>query len=313
MNLIFFHPATDVAIWRQGLTQRLPHAQVRVWRPGDDGPADYALVWHPPQDMLAGRNDLKGVFVLGAGVDAIIAQQNRSSNPLASHVPIIRLEDAGMAEQMVEYTLAALLRYYRRLDDYGEAQRQKTWRELPIPDKKAFVVGIAGAGVLGRQVALAARAMGFPVRCWSHSAKNLAGVTSFAGPAQFCDFLSGLQVLVNVLPGTAATAGILNAALFARLNNGAYIINIARGTHLVEDDLLAAMKQGLIAAATLDVCGQEPLPWDHPFWTTPGISLTPHIAADTVAPLAMESIADNILRIENGQTPSGVVSREKGY
>ncbi|NDL62585.1 glyoxylate/hydroxypyruvate reductase GhrA [Acerihabitans arboris] len=313
MNIIFFHPAENAAVWLDGLRRRLPGAQIRRWREGDTMPADYALVWHPPTGMLAGRTGLKGVFALGAGVDALMDQLRLHPHMLPEDVPLLRLEDTGMAQQMVEYVIAAVLRYYRRLDEYALQQRLGEWRELAIPAKDDFVIGITGAGVLGRKVAMAVNGMGFPVRCWSRSVKVIPGVISFAGQEGLDDFLSGVQVLVNLLPNTPHTTGILDAALFARLNKGAFIINIARGAHLVESDLLDAMAQGHIAAATLDVSRQEPPPADHPFWTSPRIAFTPHIAAMTLPELAMDSIADNIRRIENGHLPRGRVDRHKGY
>lgn len=313
MRIIFYHPQENPAGWIDGLRRRLPGAEIRLWREGDSQPADYAVVWHPPHGMLAGRSGLKGVFVLGAGVDALMDQVRLHPDMLPESVPLLRLEDAGMAQQMVEYTVATVLRYYRRLDEYDRQQSRGEWQELALPARDTFVVGVAGAGVLGGKVAMALRGLGFPVRCWSRRTKPIPGVTGFAGEASLGAFLSGVQALVNLLPNTPQTAGFLNIALFARLNCGAYIINIARGAHLIERDLLDAMAQGHIAAATLDVCRQEPLPRDHPFWSAPRITLTPHIAATTLPPLAMDSIADNIRRIEAGQTPLGRVDRPNGY
>ncbi|WP_410015367.1 glyoxylate/hydroxypyruvate reductase GhrA [Sodalis sp. C49] len=313
MRIIFYHPTDNAAVWIDGLRQRFPDADIRLWREDVDLPADYAVVWHPPRAMLAGRPGLKGVFALGAGVDALMDQVRLHPDMLPANVPLMRLEDTGMAQQMIEYTVAAVLRYYRRLDEYALQQSLREWRELALPARETFLVGIAGAGVLGGKTAMAVRAMGFPVRCWTRRAKVIPGVASFAGREGLDAFLNGVQVLVNLLPNTPQTTGILNAALFARLNRGAYIINIARGAHMVEDDLLAALAQGQIAAATLDVCRQEPPPRDHPFWTAPRITLTPHIAATTLPSQAMDSIADNIRRIETGQTPLGLVDRLRGY
>ncbi|TCL02294.1 2-hydroxyacid dehydrogenase [Sodalis ligni] len=313
MDIIYYHPSEPVAPWIAGMGTRLSGAHLRAWLPEDRLPADYALVWHPPAGMLTGRTALKGVFILGAGVDALMQTLRLHPLMLPESIPLMRLEDAGMAEQMVEYVLAAVLRYYRRLDEYLLCQSQGTWRELPLYDKRRFIIGVAGAGVLGQKVAKSLADCGFPVRCWSLTRKSIPDVDSFAGDGQLPGFLAGLQVLVNLLPNTPRTEGILDAELFALLNRGAFVINVARGAHLVEADLLAALAQGQIAAATLDVCRQEPLPPDHPFWHTPRITLTPHIAAVTVSSLAMDSIAENIRRIEAGEPPVGLVDRDEGY
>ncbi|WP_213990972.1 NAD(P)-dependent oxidoreductase [Sodalis sp. dw_96] len=313
MEIVFYHPSEPVEPWIAGMHKRLPGAHLRAWLPGDSLPADYALVWHPPVEMLAGRRGLKGLFALGAGVDALMQTLRLHPRMLAENVPLLRLEDTGMAEQMVEYVLAAVLRYYRRLDEYYLYQRQGSWRELALNDKRGFIIGVAGAGVLGQKVACTLAGRGFPVRCWSLSRKSIPQVASFAGDEQLPDFLSGLQVLVNLLPNTPRTEGILDGELFARLNRGAFVINVARGAHLVEADLLAALARGQIAAATLDVCREEPLPPGHPFWRTPRITLTPHIAAVTIPSLAMDSIAENIRRIEAGVPPLGLVDRAQGY
>ncbi len=313
MDIIFYHPSEPVALWIAGMGERLPGAHLRAWLPEDRLPADYALVWHPPVDMLTGRTALKGVFILGAGVDALMRTLRLHPRMLPESIPLMRLEDTGMAEQMVEYVLAAVLRYYRRLDDYLLCQSQGIWRELALSDKRRFTIGVAGAGVLGRKVATSLAGFGFPVRSWSLGHKIIPGVDSFAGDGQLPGFLAGLQVLVNLLPNTPRTEGILDAQLFARLNRGAFVINVARGDHLVEADLLAALAQGQIAAATLDVGRQEPLPTGHPFWHTPQITLTPHIAAVTIPSLAMDSIAENIRRIEAGEPPAGLVDRDEGY
>ncbi|TKI08260.1 2-hydroxyacid dehydrogenase [Martelella alba] len=312
MNIMIYHPAMPAGIWLNGLRRRLPEANVRVWRPGDDAPADYALVWHPPLDMLAGRAGLKGVFALGAGVDAIMDMLRAHPDALAPDVPLLRLEDAGMATQMAEYVCAAVLRYYRRFDDYQAGQSQGFWRELALPDKRNFVVGIAGAGVLGARAAQVLAALGFSVRLWSRRPKSLPGIAGY-GEQQRDAFLAGLRVLVNLLPDTPLTRDILNSALFAKLGRGAYLINAARGKHLVEADLLAALASGQIAAATLDVCRDEPPAADHPFWSAPRVTLTPHIAAATLPEPALDNIVDNIHRIEAGLSPSGYVDRANGY
>ncbi|BEN39434.1 glyoxylate/hydroxypyruvate reductase GhrA [Serratia marcescens] len=313
MNIIYYHPLFNAQEWLAGIKQRLPQAEIREWQRGDERPADYALVWRPPHEMLANRRDLKAVFALGAGVDAILDQERKHPGTLPAGVPLLRLEDTGMAQQMQEYALSYVLRYFRRFDEYQALQQRQEWQPLDPHSLDDFTIGILGAGVLGQSVARKLTEFGFSVRCWSRSAKQIDGVQSFAGEAQRAAFLDGVKLVINLLPNTPETVGILNRELFAQLSTGAYLINIARGAHLVEADLLAALEQGQLAAATLDVFAREPLPQDHPFWRHPRVTITPHIAAITLPQQAMDQIAANIRALEAGHAPAGVVDRERGY
>ncbi|WP_337060527.1 glyoxylate/hydroxypyruvate reductase GhrA [Serratia marcescens] len=313
MNIIYYHPLFNAQEWLTGIKQRLPQAEIREWQRGDERPADYALVWRPPHEMLANRRDLKAVFALGAGVDAILDQERKHPGTLPAGVPLLRLEDTGMAQQMQEYALSYVLRYFRRFDEYQALQQRQEWQPLDPHSLDDFTIGILGAGVLGQSVARKLTEFGFSVRCWSRSAKQIDGVQSFAGEAQRGAFLDGVKLLINLLPNTPETVGILNRELFAQLRPGAYLINIARGAHLVEADLLAALEQGQLAAATLDVFAREPLPQAHPFWRHPRVTITPHIAAITLPQQAMDQIAANIRALEAGHAPAGVVDRQRGY
>lgn len=313
MNIIYYHPLFNAQEWLAGIKQRLPQAEIREWQRGDERPADYALVWRPPHEMLANRRDLKAVFALGAGVDASLDQERKHPGTLPAGVPLLRLEDTGMAQQMQEYALSYVLRYFRRFDEYQALQQRQEWQPLDPHSLDDFTIGILGAGVLGQSVARKLTEFGFSVRCWSRSAKQIDGVQSFAGEAQRAAFLDGVKLVINLLPNTPETVGILNRELFAQLSTGAYLINIARGAHLVEADLLTALDQGQLAAATLDVFAREPLPQDHPFWRHPRVTITPHIAAITLPQQAMDQIVANIRALEAGHAPAGVVDRQRGY
>lgn len=313
MNIIFYHPTFDAKLWIDGITKRLPQANVRAWNAADHQPADYALVWRPPHAMLAARKELKSIFALGAGVDAILTQEQRQPGTLPAGVPLIRLEDTGMALQMQEYALASVLHYFRRMDEYQLFQQQKQWRPLTPHSRSDFTIGILGAGVLGSRVAEALVGMQFSVRSWSRSPKSIEGVHSFYGDDQLAAFATDCKVLINLLPNTPHTAGTLNHQLFTFLSHNAYLINLGRGSHLVEGDLLRALDSGQIAAAQLDVFVEEPLPAMHPFWSHPRVSITPHVAADTLPEEAMDSIVRNILAMEAGREPAGRVDLERGY
>lgn len=313
MDILLYDPVNDMDTWLQGLRRRLPRAGIRQWVPGDTAHADYALVWDPPAALFKGRASLKAVFNLGAGVDNILEAMRKHPDMLPPGVPLFRLEDAGMAMQMREIATYWVLRWYRRLEEYRDRQKAAKWEVLfPLP-RERFVVGVMGAGVLGSAVAQSLLAWQFPVRCWSRSPKHIAGVTSYHGPEQLGAFLSGTRALINLLPRTPETAGILNRDVFSRLEAGAHILNIARGAHLVEDDLLEAIEEGRIRSAALDVFAEEPLPKEHPFWNHPRVTVTPHVAALTLPEESMDRLAADILLFESGGTPGGRVDPGRGY
>ncbi|GAB3545213.1 glyoxylate/hydroxypyruvate reductase A [Noviherbaspirillum agri] len=310
MRILFYSQTDDPAKWLPALAAALPEADLRAWQEGDDDPADYALVWKPPAAMLQGRTDLKGIFNLGAGVDAILQMEDT----LPAGVPVIRLDDAGMAVQMAEYVTHAVLRYYRRFDELDGRARAGEWRRDVRPFQKSdFPVGILGLGVLGAKVAQALLPFDFPLRAWSRSRKEVPGVDCYAGDAELDAFLRSTRVLVCMLPLTSSTVGILNRANLQKLRAGAYLVNVARGAHLVEEDLLTLIDEGHVAGATLDVFRTEPLPKDHPFWTEPRITITPHVAAFTLLDESVHQIATKIRALQRGEPVAGIVDRMKGY
>lgn len=313
MKLQLYVPDGRYDPWTEGFAEALPEAQCVTWEDSRGEPADYAVVWRPPVEMLRGRTDLKAVFNLGAGVDGILRLRDEAPDALPAGVPIVRLDDAGMAAQMAEYVTHAVLRYFRKLDAYETGQRAGTWKFLKPHRRADFTIGVMGVGALGTHIARALAGFGFPVRGWSRTARAIEGVSGFYGDAGQAPFLDGLRVLVNVLPLTPQTENILNTGLFARLAQGAYVINVARGQHLVEEDLLAAVQSGQIAGATLDVFRTEPLPAEHPFWQEPRITITPHISALTLREDSIAQIAGKIRAMRAGQPIAGVVDVQRGY
>lgn len=313
MNIIFYHPTFDSDDWLKPLQQYLPQAHIRAWKPGDKHHADYALVWHPPLEMLAGRTDLKAVFALGAGVDSILSRLKTYPQLLPEGVPLYRMKDTGMARQMQEYVVSQVLRWFRRFDDYQDLQQKKQWLPLEEYQPDQFTIGILGAGVLGSKVAESLLEWGFPVRSWSRSRKSQPGVTNFAGANEFPSFLSGTRVLINLLPKTTETENILNKTVFDALADEAYLLNLARGEHIVEQDLLHALESGKVKAAMLDVFCSEPLPQESTLWQHPRVAITPHIAAVTRVPEAINYIATTITAIEKGEATDGLVDLQRGY
>jgi len=311
VKLLFYTAASNSVAWLDALSCAMPGASISTW-PEDatgatDG-ADYALVWKPPPELLAKLRSAKAIFNLGAGVDSL------DSIPRSLQaVPLIRLEDAGMAEQMAEYVVHAVLGRYREFDAYAQLQSERVWQPRRRLDKSSFRVGILGIGVLGVAVAAALATFGFPVDGWSRSRKQIRNVTSFEGSAGLQAFLSRCRVLVCMLPLTAETRGMLDRATLSQLPQHAYVVNVSRGALLVEEDLLALIDSGALSGATLDVFQKEPLPPLHPFWHHPRITLTPHISAVTRIEESVAQIQAKILRIEAGLPVTGVVDRTRFY
>jgi len=293
--------------WLQGLQAALPQAHISVWQSHTTPPADYAIVWAPPQTFIDQQPQLKALFNIGAGVDGLLQLT------LPPAMRVIRLDDAGMAVQMAEYVCHALIRHVRELDQFETNMRAGRWGYRRPLARADFPVGIMGLGVLGQRVASAVAQFEFPLSGWSRTPKAITGVHCYSGNAELHDFLAATRVLVNLLPLTPETRGIMNRDRLSRLRPAAYIINVARGAHLMEDDLLALLDEGHIAAATLDVFEVEPLPPVHPFWHHPKITLTPHISARTLRSESITQIAGKIVALERGATVNGIVDPAKGY
>lgn len=293
--------------WASGVTGALPEASVRVWAPGDDAPADYALVWKTPSEFFRKPRGLRAVFALGAGVDALLPV-------VPQEIPLVRLDDAGMAAQMAAYVARELFALHPVPGDTADwdAARLAHTEVAASP----ATVGVLGLGVLGAHVAGALAALGFSVHGWSRSPKSISGVVSHTGDDGLDALLETSSVLVNLLPLTRETEGVLSTRLFDRLPRGARLINVARGAHLVDADLLAALDCGKLSGATLDVFRTEPLPKEHPFWSHPKVRVTPHVSARTLFSPSLEQIVAKIRLLESGAAPeslAGFVDRGRGY
>lgn len=309
MVVLFFSEIDDPAPWRAALARALPDIDFRVWpEVGRPEEIDYALVWKPTSGMLASLPRLKAILSLGAGVDHLF-----EDTQLPAGMPITRMVDAGLAVQMAEYAMYGVLHFHRAMDRYAAMQRERVWRQLPAVPPSQRTVGVMGLGVLGGDFACKAQVMGFRVIGWSRRARGLEGVVEYHGMEGLAPFLAATQILVNFLPLTQDTHGILDRKLFAQLPRGAFLVNLARGGHLVENDLIEALDSGQLGGALLDVFVREPLPAEHAFWTHPKIVVTPHIAGQAIADLMVEQVVDNIRRLERGETPSGLVDRRRGY
>jgi glyoxylate/hydroxypyruvate reductase len=314
---LFVPDGIDPAPWVDALRAVLPASvNVHPWSPGAS-PADYAVVWAPPQQLIDEQTRLKAIFTLGAGVDALMKLR------LPESLPVVRLDDAGMGTQMAQTVCHAVIRHVREFDAFDAQQREGRWQRRRPRDARDFAVALLGLGVLGQRVAQALRALGFTVHGWSRTPKKAAsaggvaqaleGVTCHHGLEGLHTLLPLCRVLVNLLPLTPDTRDLLNRDTLSRLARGGYVINVARGEHLVDDDLLALLDSGHLDGAMLDVFRTEPLPADHPFWKHPRITVTPHTAAQTLRREATENIAAKIVAMERGETVAGRVDRLRGY
>lgn len=307
MKILLQLPRDRVAEWHAPLEVALPDATIAVW---PDAPAnpDYALVWKPPAELFIRARPTRAIFNLGAGVDGLMVVPT-----LPDDVPVIRLEDAGMAEQMAEYVTLAVLRAYREMDAYAAQQRNGLWQPRARIAKASFGVGFLGFGVLGQAVSRALLPFGFPLHAWSRTRKASPGIVSYAGIAELDEFLAKAHALVCLLPATPDTASLLDRVALETLPPGAHLVNVARGGIVVDQDLVALLDNGHLAGATLDVFREEPLPPGHPFWHHPRITLTPHASAITQVDDSVAQIAAKIRRLERGERVTGTVDRARGY
>ena len=307
MKVLLLPPRDERDEWRAAVVAALPDATIALWPDAAPSP-DYALVWKPPAELFTRARPRRAIFNLGAGVDALLAVPT-----LPDDVPVIRLEDAGMALPMAEYVMLAVLRAYREADAYAAQQRERRWQPRQRIAKSAFGVGFLGFGVLGQRVASTLVPFGFPIRAWSTARKAIDGVESFAGRAELHAFLAKSRVLVCLLPATAETDSLLDRAALEALPPGAHLVNVARGTLIVDDDLVTLLDRGHLASATLDVFRDEPLPSGHPFWHHPRITLTPHASAVTQVKDSVAQVAAKIRALERGDPVTGIVDRARGY
>jgi len=309
MAILFRSTPAAVARWRPLFDQLMPEHEIRYWPEiGDRAAIEYALVWQPEPGLLASLPNLKLIVGLGAGVDHVLGDPL-----LPTGVPIVRLVDPYMTDAMSEYVVLSVLRLHRQDLDYLAQQRARVWAEREQKNATERPVGILGFGTLGQDAGRKLKALGFDVAGWSRGTKAIPGFACYAGSTGLDAMLARSEILVCLLPLTPETTGILSAAAFARLPRGAGLVNVGRGGHLVEADLIPALDAGQLSGAVLDVVGAEPLPGDHPFWRHPRIILTPHIAAETHPPTAAAIIREAIRRREAGLPAENQVDPARGY
>lgn len=313
-SFLFVTPTWDGQLWANEMRMAAPNMDVRVWpEVGDPGTVDYVAAWLPPANVVRSLSNLKVIFSLGAGVDAILKDPT-----LPDSVPIVRVNDPDLTMRMSEYIVLHVLMHHRQQRRLDTNQHNGVWDSFPTHAASALRVGVMGLGVLGQDAAKKLAMMGFKVAGWSRSPKTVEGVQCFAGAGGLDTFLSRTDVLVCLLPATADTDGILNRALLGKLSRSGpfgapVLINAGRGRQQVADDILAALDTGELHGATLDVFATEPLPSASPFWTHPKVTLTPHIAADSDPSVICAYVARQIADYEANGSLNNLVDRARGY
>lgn len=300
---------TDGLAWHKLLSEALGPIDFRTLRAGlgntDD--IEIALAWKPAPGLLASFRNLKMIVSLGMGVDHLLADAKLPD------VAITRIMDEGLVGQMSEYALYWGLWHHREIEKYAASQRAKKWKPEEFIDSIHRRIGVMGLGTIGQDTANKFAALGFPTAGWSRTQKTLPGVETFHGPSGLPKFLGQTNILVNVLPLTRETRGIMDRTLFAALPKGAFVINMGRGGHVVDDDLLAALDSCHLGGAALDVFNAEPLPPEHPYWAHPRVHITPHMAGYTNPRTASPGVIDNIKALRAGQPLKNTVDAKAGY
>lgn len=308
MSFVYKSDPERGAVWARLFAERAPDVEFRNWPDvGEPSAVRYLAAWEPPENLAEAFPNLEIVFSVGAGVDQF------DFSRIPPEVPVVRMVESGIIAGMVEYATLAVLAAHRDWLTYAAQQREGVWKPMRVRTAGSRRVGVLGMGVLGQAVLAKLHGFGFQCAGWSRTARELPGVESYAGEEGMDAFLARTDILVCLLPLTQATRGILSRAVFERLPRGAVLINVGRGGHLVEQDLLDALDSGHLSAAILDVFDSEPLPAGHPFWRHPRVMVTPHIASMTQAETSAEVVLENLQRHRDGLPLVGLVDRRRGY
>lgn len=309
MSIVIITQGKDVSQWEEALKEKRPDLEVLVHPEiADKSKVEFALTWGHPLGAFKEYPNLKCIASMGAGVDHILKDPD-----LPRTAAITKLEDPYLTRDMGMFVVALVMNHLRRLSTYKTNEYEQLWKRHYYQGITDTTVGIMGVGVLGTHVAELLVKLGFKVNGWARTTKHINQVGVYVGQEGFNDFLSKSDVLVCLLPLTKETEDILNKETFKKLPNGAFVINVARGKHLVDEDLIEMIENGHLSGASLDVFREEPLPKEHPFWLHPKIDVTPHTASITDPASAVSQILDNYDRLLNKEPFVNVVSPELGY
>lgn len=309
MSLLFVAPDRNLSEWKKHIHRIDPNIEIDIWPAiKNKDRVQFAVCWNQPKHLLDNFPNIKAVSSLGAGVDHLLSDES-----LPKSIEIARIVSPSLIQQMKEYVLGVVINIQRNLPQYIRQSDQGKWQKHHHELSDNLRVGIMGLGAMGQPVAEQLAKTGYQVVGWARSPKELEGIESFAGPDELSDFLSDTNILVCLLPLTDATRDILDLDIFKKLPSDAWIINVARGEHLVDEDLIYALDCNLLQGAWLDVFKEEPLPDKHAFWNRSSIIITPHVASITQPAEAAEQIVENYKRALSGMDLRNAVDREKGY
>ncbi len=299
----------DPKPWAAALKAKLPEVNIEVYPDIKDyDKISFILCWKADKDLFSRFPNLKVVQSVGASIDHVLNHQT-----LNEDIALCRMVDDKLSEDMFEYVLVGIMSHLKRFDEYNQFEKDQQWQPIPYKSIEEVSIGILGLGKIGAYVALRLAAFGFKVKGWSRSQKDIAKVACYHGVDGLHKTLHSTDILINILPFTEQTEDILNTQNLQQLNQGAYLINVGRGEHLVETDLLDLLESQHLSGALLDVFRTEPLPKNHPFWTHEKIKITPHIAAITNVASASDLIVKNYRNFQKRVELLNVVDMENGY
>jgi glyoxylate/hydroxypyruvate reductase A len=309
MTLLIKPGRESVENWIAAIGKALPDIEIRIWPDvGDRAEVEFILANELPPGAFATFPNLRFVAGTAVGVERLLKDPD-----LPPDIPILRQVNTERAATMAGWVLYQVLGHHRRFDEYRANQAARHWEHLRYPSPVDMRVGVMGLGTLGGTVARRLRDLMYAVAGWTRSRKEIEGIESFAGPGEFRAFLARTDILVSILPNTRATQNLLGAEELATLPEGAYVVNCGRGTLIDEDALLAAIDSGHLSGAALDVFRTEPLPDDHPFWSHPKVTVTPHFACMGRAAFGAANLVENIRRARAGRLLTAVVDKAEGY
>lgn len=309
MSLLFYSEYDSAEQWQAAFAQADPALAFHVWPDcADPAGVEAVLAWNAPPGFYRRFPGLRLIVNLGAGVDAIVRDAT-----LPAGVPVTRISDPAMGQMMAQYVLTAVLRHFRDFGAFERARAQRAWTWIAPREAHTCTVGVMGLGQLGAAAAAALAQQGFRVLGWSRTLKVLPGVECHAGEAALPGFLAQCEVCVMLLPLTPATEGLMDAARLAMLPPGARLVNAGRGRTVDEAALVAALRSGHLAEATLDVFHDEPLPAHHPLWDLPQVLITPHLASIAIPRTAAAQVVENLARVRRGERPLNAVDPARGY
>ena len=294
--------------WRDTFAEQLPGLEIRIWpEAGATAEIEYLAFMHPDFDALPEFPNLRAMFSRSAGVDGFVG------HPRLPKVPLCKVEPPGGDPMMTEYVVMHVLRLHRDMPGYAAAQAKREWRRTTIPRPEQRRVGFLGFGMMARAPALVLKSLGFPVSAWVRHPREEAGVAVYHGADQLETFLGQTDIAVCLLPLTRETEGIFRARTFAMMPRGAMLVNVGRGRHVVDEDLIAALDSGQLAHAALDALWPEPLPPSSPLWSHPKVTVMPHVARRPTVDQLVTEIAANIRSVEAGGGLLQEIDLSAGY